>query len=336
MSMFQIKPSIMAMEEYSLSRQKSDFAEALPSPLPRERKRALTPPPAEQCKKDNPSQPQSWLLVKLPAEIRLMIWEYAIGGQKIHIVSKYRRLGHVICTPEYWEENRCKRPGLRASSYMLTYGSLPSTKQLADWNMCNLLRACRQIYTEAITILYETNIFVFWDLRVIRIFHDGILPERWQAIRSIEIYAMFYRNEDINDACEASSSLQLHAWPTVCSSLKTLLNLRGLRVFIANPFYLDKQYLSGHRTGLYQAVAAFLKGCKGIEVQGGLEIFLPVKRRGTKRDESHWNHCCIKDELVMALEVELRKAGMDCRTFIGDNISSKEEIEQKSQIQGYK
>jgi len=91
-------------------------------------------------------QIQSTLLGKLPAEIRLKIWRYAIGNQEIHIISKYRRLGHAVCDEEYWAENQAERPGLRASSYMFTFGSLQRTKQLADWSMVNLLRTCQLVY----------------------------------------------------------------------------------------------------------------------------------------------------------------------------------------------
>lgn len=78
----------------------------------------------------------------------MLIFEYAIGGQRIHIICKHRKLGHAVCNEEYWDEHRSEMPGLRSSSYMYTFGSLPATKQLADWSMCNLLRTCRQMYVQ--------------------------------------------------------------------------------------------------------------------------------------------------------------------------------------------
>jgi hypothetical protein len=41
------------------------------------------------------SQQQSRLLLHLPTEVRLLIWTYALGNQKIHIINKCRRLGYV-------------------------------------------------------------------------------------------------------------------------------------------------------------------------------------------------------------------------------------------------
>lgn len=82
---------------------------------------------------------------QFPPEIRRMIWQHAIGNQKIHIINKYRRLGHAVKNDEYWRQQHAKRPDLRASSWIYTYGSLPTIKQLADNNLCDLLFTCRQI-----------------------------------------------------------------------------------------------------------------------------------------------------------------------------------------------
>ncbi|KAF2267826.1 hypothetical protein CC78DRAFT_576839 [Lojkania enalia] len=343
----------MTMEEYTFSRQDRDFRDARPSPLSETRPRRLTP--SLEASNSLRLQSQSRLLTQLPSEIRLTIWGYTIGYQKIHIISKFRRLGHAICDAQYWRENRSEQPGLRASSYMFTYGSLPTTKQLADWSICNLLRTCRQMYllissldrlqhtdwhhvsyVEATPILYQTNTFVFWDLRVVQIFKDSILPSRWQRMRSMEIYAFFYRNEDIQGACEARSQLQLTAWPIACSALETLSSLRRLRIFIGNPFYLDSKYLIGGRTGLYRAVLKFLKECRSVRKNCALEIFLPLKRRGVDREASHWSHYAMKDRYLAALEAELRDTGLDCGVFVGDNLCSEEEIGMRMKFQGYK
>lgn len=316
------------MEEYSIARQRRDFHEALPTPLSQTRSLAVRLRPDLPRKTTATSHLPSTLLKKLPSEVRILVWEYVIGNQKIHIVSKFGRLGHVVCNAEYWADNRAERPGLRASSYMFTYGSLPMTKQLADWSLCDLLRTCRQIYTEALPILYTTNTFAFWDLRVLDIFKSSIPSARWRTIRSVEIYAMFYRHEDIPAACEARSSLQLEAWPSAASALGLLPDLRHLRIWIANPFYLDQKYLDGDRTGLYAAVRAFLLQCKGVGVRGGLEVVLPVKKRGVAR-AARWNTYALKGECVVKLEEELRSEGLDCRVCVGDIEAEEEDVEER-------
>jgi hypothetical protein len=129
-------------------------SEALPSPLEEMKPCASSLPPNFSRKIVSAFQIQSTLLGKLPAEIRMKIWKYAIGNQELHIISKYRRLGHAVCDAGYWAENQSERPDLRASSYMFTYGSLPRTKQLADWSMVNLLTTCRLMYVISLLLLF--------------------------------------------------------------------------------------------------------------------------------------------------------------------------------------
>lgn len=184
-------------------------------------------------------------------------------------------------------------------------------------------------------VLYETNTFVFWDLRAINIFKDSILPSRWEIIRSIIIYALFYRSEDVQDACESGTQLQLRAWPQACAALESVPQLRHLRIFVANPFYLDSKYLAGGRTGLFKALLEFLKGCSHIVTNCAIEVFLPLKRRGAERKASHWSHYAIKDRYLGALEAELRDVGIDTKVLVGDNLSTEEEVDMKKKLQGY-
>jgi hypothetical protein len=69
---------------------------------PAARERTLTLPLAPSTlpirrKQKTKEQLQSALLRKLPAEVRLMIWEYAIADDKIHILQKKLRLRHMPC-----------------------------------------------------------------------------------------------------------------------------------------------------------------------------------------------------------------------------------------------
>lgn len=52
------------------------------------------------------AQPNSTLLYKLSAELRLMIWEYAVGYQEFHIFLNHNRLCHRICNPKIWKNVR--------------------------------------------------------------------------------------------------------------------------------------------------------------------------------------------------------------------------------------
>ncbi|KAF1938560.1 hypothetical protein EJ02DRAFT_514428 [Clathrospora elynae] len=127
-----------SMKEYSLSRQRRDFENALPSP-------PVNKHPHAQIPSQYKTQHQSSLLSRLPGEVRFLIWTYALGNQKFHIIPKYRRFGHAVCDADYWQQWNTERPSLQASSWMYTYGSLPTTKKLADYNICDLLVACSQM-----------------------------------------------------------------------------------------------------------------------------------------------------------------------------------------------
>lgn len=162
---------------------------------------------------------------------------------------------------------------------------------------------------------------------MIPIFKNAILPERWEAIRSVEIYAMCYRKEDIHEIIEARSQLQLRAWSSSCSVLRSLPHLRHLRVFLANPLYLDRSYLTGRRVTLYEAVLAFLRGLKGLEL--ACEIYTPVKRVGEDREQCLWNLLELNEGDAERLELELKNEGWHCNAYVGDVWSTEEEIEQK-------
>lgn len=138
---------------------------------------------------------------------------------------------------------------------------------------------------------------------------------------------MYYRKEDIDDACEARSRLQLEAWPTACFTLASLPNFRNFRIFIANPFHLDSNYLGGNPTSLFEAIVSFLRECKDVRANVCWEVFLPMKRMGKARDIQQWNLRSMEFQELKALGDELRKLNLKCRIHVGDILCSEDEIE---------
>ncbi|KAI1349813.1 hypothetical protein F5Y01DRAFT_171190 [Xylaria sp. FL0043] len=134
-------------------------------------------------------------ILDLPAEIRCLIWEYAVGNRTIHIFYSN--------PAEFWEERGGTVPKLRCVECVYRpspngwENSEPLQPSCADcgvvWNFCvecrgrvawrdgpsgqrgtcytvdvdngwqplALLTTCRKIYTEGIHILYSTNTFRF-------------------------------------------------------------------------------------------------------------------------------------------------------------------------------
>jgi hypothetical protein len=243
-----------------------------------------------------------------------MIWRHAIGNRKIHIINKYRRLGHAVMDDEYWRQHHAERPGLRASSYMYTYGTLPTTKQLADNNLCDLLVTCLRIYQEAIGLLYSTNTFAVWDLRTVVAFKHGIPTANWQNIRSVEIYAMFHRRDDIDHAVENCSVLQLEAWPSACTALASLPHLRELKILIGKPSHLDAGCLAGKRIDVPNKVLRFVAECR-LRVK--LDVCLPAVVSKRQRSRQCWKLEAMTDAEAKRLEARLRVRSIDCTLFCG-------------------
>lgn len=100
------------------------------------------------------------LLISLPAEIRLQIWQYAVGGNEFRLIQKGNRIGI----------DRRFDPSSWYPKYL------------------NFLLTCRQIYSEAIDLLYSSNTFEIPDPRILIFFHDYcILPKRWNRIQHLYI-----------------------------------------------------------------------------------------------------------------------------------------------------
>src|SRR5436309_105780 len=103
----------------------------------------LTPPPdsprlaTPSLKNKLRGQDQCRLLTELPVDIRLMIWESAIGGLHLHIYNRLRRdkLGHQICNDD---DGKCE------ICFKLFYVGSRGVHH-AESSLMPLLRTCRQM-----------------------------------------------------------------------------------------------------------------------------------------------------------------------------------------------
>lgn len=120
------------------------------------------------------------LLNKLPLEIRLQIYEYVLGGNLIHLIQIPRRIAHVRCrasrVPDHLRE--C-RPASRIPNH-------PWLRSVSSANLA-FLKTCRQIYMEAISILYTTNTFDINQLSTFLFFSKSILSDRLRCITSLHL-----------------------------------------------------------------------------------------------------------------------------------------------------
>ena len=205
-----------ALERKRDAQDLEEYIRNIPQPLPQPRKRSLSNLPA--------TMPLSTcsLLTKLPLETRLEIYFYALGGNLIHIVRKGKNLGHVRCKLMHQTDfTRSCRPAALRTSPELTSGVLAFT---SNGNLA-LLRACRQIYIEAVHILYASNTFDFDHQDMFLYFSSGILPQRLAAIKHLHL------NLDIENVKkpQLGSKEQRNAWcqlwQIVAKSMSSLTHL---------------------------------------------------------------------------------------------------------------
>lgn len=274
-----------------------------PHPVPKTRSRSLTLPTGEpenhQCgistflgfrpkykRQRTTDQTQSMLLTKLPSELRSLIWEYAVGGQTLHIIpclvpsltrpsrytlidkGVYYRLDYELCK---WQNEDWVGSSMRTNSHSACaiwvngngelYFNAPQSMLREDagyrqtelrflrwWvrkhRFLALLKTCRQIYTEAVPIMYSTNRFDFRNLGTLIQFETTVLPQRFNAIRSLTLQWVFMRG---------LSTLPSHAfqvaddekWEKTCSCIARMKGLRNVLILLGDcrPSHSDKWLL---------------------------------------------------------------------------------------------
>ncbi|KAF7115557.1 hypothetical protein CNMCM5793_002651 [Aspergillus hiratsukae] len=150
-----------------------------------------------------PVNPQcaSPLFGKLPAEIRLIIYQYVFGDEAVHLVQLKGKIRHVRCqhtsssldshrlccpiTPARWRAGAATHADHSDNKlYPHTHPALPSI--LSNGSLA-LLRTCRAVYTEAADFPYVSRLFDVDDLHTFVAFSLTIDPHRLHAIRRLTV-----------------------------------------------------------------------------------------------------------------------------------------------------
>lgn len=185
-----------------------------PRALPAIRPRALTPPPdhrtapeaeaedaaaaeaAAPAAAPTSAQLRSPLFNLLPLEIRRLVYRHALAPGLTHIVRLGHRLGHVRCRDAQharpWP-HRCW--GVTVTGSDLYHGPRDDVTRDGDGDgrdLLALVTVCRRVYAEAIPVLYGGTTFSMLHLESVVCLADTILPQRLNAIRSVELGWYFY------------------------------------------------------------------------------------------------------------------------------------------------
>ncbi|KAL2071917.1 hypothetical protein VTL71DRAFT_13152 [Oculimacula yallundae] len=183
------------------------------------------------------------LLELLPLEIRQKIWALVLGGQtyQLGIESNYWE-------PDYLSSTRClcadldKCPGWCSWREEREKRSLLDGRHRPPFKMGNSLRlltVCRQVYTEAIDIMYSSNIFVVRHTRDMEYLPLTILPQRMNAIRNLRLTCDFSGRPPINlcdcdwakgNKWERILPVRQKKWENMWNILSNMTGLRQLYV----------------------------------------------------------------------------------------------------------
>ncbi|KAF2786283.1 hypothetical protein K505DRAFT_399475 [Melanomma pulvis-pyrius CBS 109.77] len=219
------------------------------NPLPPQRKRALTPsaeethpPQAYKRLRSNLGHyytiPQTTpsagpLFDRLPAELRVKIWEHAVGDQDFHIDRDDKDMGHRVCDAE---DRRCRDCDVNQIPKQLF---AVSTRKRSNKSLLPLALACKKIYAEAVHVLYTKNTFHFTNVWTFAFFRNSILPKHYASIRSVNLRFRFESRQLSYDDAAALTPPSAPVWPTshmswaaTCRALHAMTGLRRLRIRI--------------------------------------------------------------------------------------------------------
>lgn len=194
----------------------------------------------------NMSQPANCFFLRLPIEVRLIIYDYVFDSRTLHISSAREgthKLCHRLCVCENFSlieasvyryawlhaRNRPERPihihtGLdRMSSrydmpdtWLMHYSCLLSKNREAY--SIALVKTCKQVYNEAILVPYQKSTFSFDDQRTLKRFlmaqdlsyTAGLAQAKRRAIRSLQLHAMYFNWSDVHEWNSASHDVVKH------------------------------------------------------------------------------------------------------------------------------
>ncbi|KAL9583136.1 MAG: hypothetical protein Q9212_002885 [Teloschistes hypoglaucus] len=199
-------------------------------------------------------QPQidtgSTLLERLPAEVRLQIWEEVLGGNLFHLTcSKYPvTLECYLC--RNFSKDKFTKSGATYQMYNRCQGSQKepcffSRPERASYRPLSLLLTCRQIYSEGVDLLYSENTFNM-DLGDTVNAFDNVTGTRSHKVQTVHVNMAMWkiRYQDISRGIESkhASSAWESYWSDLGDVFKGLQHLR-LDIFGTSPTELSQNDL---------------------------------------------------------------------------------------------
>ena len=204
----------------------------LPKPLPLERRRLST-------SYDPVINKDSYLLRRLPLELRRRIYSYVLGGNLLHLVMVPNRVTHICCTSDTRTRplHTCCREVVKSFFIPMPFDAPQSPISLA------LLRSCRQVYSEAVSILYSDNTFEVVDMGTLWYFSQAIPSQHFAAIRRLHfcwvMICLPFEHPSTKDPIlePDDDASYLRFWHLVATKMP---GLTELRILILNPWWVRR------------------------------------------------------------------------------------------------
>ena len=124
-------------------------------------------------------------LGQLPPELRRQIWNFVFGGEDNVLVLLPSQ--KITAVPETWSVHHWLMAGQGYPPRFLNHYNKSNDARFCAHRPA-ILRTCRQIYNEAVELLYSENTFVFKDAAIFGAFTKAVVPRRLNAIRKIRFY----------------------------------------------------------------------------------------------------------------------------------------------------
>ena len=141
----------------------------------------MSKPPRKQLSQlafSNDANRNSLLLQKLPIELRLLVYSHVIGNDRFRLITIPWK---VVAALDIDGNLSMNHEHFKLTNLIFRTTPLPS-------NGNALLMSCRQVYSEAVDLLYSSNTFVLHDFHTLETFAKSVPPQRLNAIRKLEIY----------------------------------------------------------------------------------------------------------------------------------------------------
>ncbi|KAF2463273.1 uncharacterized protein BDR25DRAFT_347335 [Lindgomyces ingoldianus] len=259
-------------------------------------------PSGSFCSGDSSPPTPSSLLLQLPAEIRVMIWKYVIGGFHVRVITKNGRFVCRLCNPITWHGKPstigAQDDKKHAQDHIFRARSEYSTPY-TRWGPLNLILVCRQICLESIDIFFTTNTFIFTN------FYDFIHQRFYLYLLHSQSMRFVWITPNPSEGWGHHYNRSNH-WVTVLSTLSTFQNLRVLQIFLPETSHFAREEV-------YSALSAFQ--FRRVRLNIHIPSVGPIIRCQWDRYCPTWLSVTPDLEGMARLEAELKKRGM------GNNIT---------------